>query len=70
MGFSRQEYWSGVPLPSPNTELPSPKCQWCGAEKPGLGKPFGFSLQHPPLNKLLLLLLLSRFSRVRLCATP
>jgi len=19
MGFSRQEYWSGVPLPSPNT---------------------------------------------------
>ena len=36
MGFSRQEYWSGVPLPSP----------------------------------VLLLLLLSRFSRVRLCATP
>ena len=21
MGFSRQEYWSGVPLPSPNTDL-------------------------------------------------
>ena len=37
MGFSRQEYWSGVPLPSP---------------------------------KLFLLLLLSRFSRVRLCVTP
>ena len=37
MGFSRQEYWNGVPLPSP---------------------------------KLFLLLLLSRFSRVRLCATP
>ena len=36
MGFSRQEYWSGVPLPSP----------W------------------------LKLLLLSHFSRVRLCATP
>ena len=36
MGFSRQEYWSGVPWPSPD----------------------------------LLLLLLSRFSRVRLCATP
>ena len=35
MGFSRQEYWSGVPLPSPE-----------------------------------LLLLLSHFSRVRLCATP
>ena len=36
MGFSGQEYWSGLPLPSP----------------------------------LLLLLLLSRFSRLRLCATP
>ena len=23
MGFSRQEYWSGVPLPSPKTLLPS-----------------------------------------------
>ena len=38
MRFSRQEYWSGVPLPSPNI--------------------------------LLLLLLLSHFSRVRLCGTP
>ena len=26
--------------------------------------------RHTPLSKLLLLLLLSRFSRVRLCATP
>ena len=25
MGFSRQEYWSGVPLPSPNRTLPSNK---------------------------------------------
>ena len=24
MGFSRQEYWSGVPLPSPNTEAMKP----------------------------------------------
>ena len=40
MGFSRQEYWSGVPLPS--------LINWM----------------------LLLLLLLSRFSRVQLCATP
>ena len=24
MGFSRQEYWSGVPLPSPNTHLQLP----------------------------------------------
>ena len=36
MGFSRQEYWSGLPLPSPEIQL---------------------------------LLLLSCFSRVRLCAT-
>ena len=40
MGFSRQEYWSGVPLLSPLRPL------------------------------LLLLLLLSRFSHVRLCVTP
>ena len=39
MGFARQEYWSGLPLPS-------------------------------PMRYLLLLLLLSRVSRVRLCATP
>ena len=25
MGFSRQEYWSGVPLPSPPCPLPTPK---------------------------------------------
>ena len=25
MGFSRQEYWSGVPLPSPSTNLDIPK---------------------------------------------
>jgi len=24
MGFSRQKYWSGVPLPSPYTSLPDP----------------------------------------------
>ena len=24
MGFSRQEYWSGVPLPSPILRLPTP----------------------------------------------
>ena len=25
MGFSRQEYWSGLPLPSPNSMLTNPK---------------------------------------------
>ena len=27
MGFSRQEYWSGVPFPNPGTELTSPELQ-------------------------------------------
>ena len=48
MGFPRQEYWSGLPFPSPG-DLPNP----------------GIETGSP-----LLLLLLSRFSRVRLCATP
>ena len=26
MGFSRQEYWSGVPLPSPERRLGKPLC--------------------------------------------
>ena len=48
--FSRQEYWSGVPLPSPKAEPESlnTECHVCA----------------------LLLLLLSHFSRVQLCATP
>ena len=31
MGFSRQEYWSGVPLPSPNGILLSHKKEWNNA---------------------------------------
>ena len=29
MGFSRQEYWSGLPLPSPSTDLDSHKYTLC-----------------------------------------
>ena len=61
MKFPRQEYWSGLPFPSPR-DLPNP-----GTD---LGSPAlqtDLSLTEP---LLLLLLLLSRFSRVRLCATP
>ena len=67
MGFSRQEYWSGLQFPSPG-DLPDP-----GSE-PGspalqadsrLLKDWG-NLYYT----LMLLLLLSRFSRVRLYATP
>ena len=32
MGFSRQEYWSGLPLPSPG-DLPDPGIEW---ESPAL----------------------------------
>ena len=28
MGFSRQEYWSGVPLPSPKREIRKTKIKW------------------------------------------
>ena len=30
MGFSRQEYWSGVPLPSLHNMLGTMKTQFCG----------------------------------------
>ena len=61
MGFSRQEYWSGLPFPSPGY-LPYP----------GIGSSAfqADALTFEPPGKLLLLLLLSRFSRVRLCAAP
>ena len=29
MGFSRQEYWSGVPLPSPDTYVTDTQLPWC-----------------------------------------
>ena len=58
MGFSRQEYWSGLPFPSPR-DLPD-----SGNET---GSP---ALQADALPSEPLLLLLSHFSRVRLCATP
>ena len=67
MGFSRQEYWSGLPFPSPR-DLPesgiepgSPALQAGDLPTELWGKPFSL---------LLLLLLLSRFSCVRLCVTP
>ena len=68
VGFSRQEYWSGLPFPSPG-DLPRP-----GTEpgSPALQADYQLSHQGGPIYALLLLLLLllSHFSRVRLCATP
>ena len=77
LGFSRQEYWNGLPLPPPMHERKSESevAQSC----PPLLDPVDFSLpgvsidgifQAKVLAMLMLLLLLSRFSHVRLCATP
>ena len=59
MGFSRQEYCSGLSFPPPG-DLPDPGIE---PESPVLQA-------DSLLTELQLLLLLSRFSRVRLCATP
>ena len=65
MGFSRQEYWTSLPfpysgdLPNPGIKHGSPALQVDSLLLSHLGSPL-FSL----------LLLLSHFSRVRLCATP
>ena len=68
MGFSRQEYWSGLPFPSPG-DLPDPGIKPTSLRSPVMaGKIFTTSSTWEA--SLLLLLLLSRFSRVRLCVTP
>ena len=64
MGFSRQEYWSGVPLSSPG-DLPNPGIKLRSPTLRADALP-----SEPPGESLVVLLLLSRFSRVRLCATP
>ena len=61
MGFSRQEYWSGVPLPS------NPRII-VAYNREGLFLLHSFHLSDT-VRLQLLLLLLSRFSRVRLCTT-
>ena len=53
--FSRQEYWSALPFPSPG-DLPDPGIEPVPLTSPSLGS--------------LPLLLLSRFSHVQLFATP
>ena len=52
MGFSRQEYWSGLPFPSPG-DLPDPGIEPTSLTFPALGRQVAAKL-----------LLLSRFSRV------
>ena len=66
MEFSRQEYWSGLPFPAPG-DFPDPGIT------PGSPTLLADTLPSEPpgklMNALLLLLLLSYFSNVRLCAT-
>ena len=62
MGFSRQECWSGLPFTSPG-DLPNPGMEPMSPVLAGrffTTEPTG----KPPVTSLLLLLLLSRFSRV------
>ena len=69
MGFSRQEYWSGLLCPPPG-DLPDPGIKPVSPASPALA---GDSLPSAPPGKpqkISQLLLLSHFSRVRLCATP
>ena len=60
MEFSRQDYWSGLPFPIPG-DPPNPGIE---PKSPAL------QADSLPTELLLLLLLLSRFSRVQLFATP
>ena len=68
MGFSRQEYCSGLPCPPPG-DLPNPEIK----PEPHvscIGRSVLYLWHHLGSPKFVLLLLLSRFSRVRLCVTP
>ena len=61
MGFSRQEYWSGLPFPSPRDIL-DPEIEPVSLALPGVF----FMTESPGL----LLLLLRHFGSVQLCVTP
>ena len=69
MGFSRQEYWSGLPC-SPSGDLPNPGIQHRSSALQVNSLPAEPPRKSKKPYSFLLLLLLSRFSHVRLCATP
>ena len=69
MEFSRQGYWSGLPLPPPG-DLPDPGIQPESLLSPALAGRFFNTSATWETTIPLLLLLLNPFSRVRLCATP
>ena len=70
VGFFWQEYWHGVPLP-PSGYLLDPGIKLASLMSPALaGGFFTTSTTWEAPAKVLLLLLLSHFSHVRLCVTP
>ena len=70
MGFPRQEYWSGLSFPPPG-HFPDPGIKpKCLASLSLTGGFFTTWAIWEALCRCLLLLLLSRFSRVWPCATP
>ena len=69
MEFSRQEYWSGLPFPSPE-DLPNSGIEpWSPASQ---ADSLPFELQRIPIlyHAGLIKSLLSHFSRFQLCVTP
>ena len=69
MGFSRQECWSGLPRPPPG-DLPDPGIESVSLMLLELAGGFFTITSTWKAYSTSLLQLLSRFSRVRLCATP
>ena len=45
MGFSRQEYWSGVPFPTPG-DLPNPEIEPKGLVSPALASGLSLAFIH------------------------
>ena len=67
---SSQEYWSGMPFPTAG-DLPNPGIEPKSFVSPAfVGRLYTSTAWEAPGSLLLLLLLLSRFSRVQLRATP
>ena len=61
MGFSRQEYWSGLPFPSPG-DLPDP-----GIEPGSPALQADFLLSKPPANSVVKLLTNTSFFVINHC---
>ena len=67
MGFCRQEHWRGLSCPSPGG-LPDPGVKLTSLVSPALAG--GFFTTSAMSEAMNMYTMLSRFSRVRLCATP